>query len=953
MKSSLTLTRIQNKLQVWLSHILQQKWFDVGLRAKMGLLVTIGLVGLIAAFAFMGINTARQVTHQVLGERMMIARLSAATLDSVLRHLHTQLEILAHQYSQHPTADGGQPHLDTAPTFSKGLVIIGKNGEVLLSSNGQADTLNGLSISWRRVPAVQNALGGSEFNLSLLEKQLYTSSKPGAQPVSRNQVLAVLAVPVRDSSGKAAACLAAVVDLTTQDLFPLDRSIQSGGESFLDVVDSSGRVLISSIATRTNQTIDNLDVINRLFIEGKPGVETCLGCSGEADFEVSDEVIAFAPLQRVPWGVVVQQRSQEAFAPVHKLTFQNLLLGLVIMVGALGLVWVTTNSVIKPIQLLTSATRQIADGDLDISIEGLMGRHYHKDEIGTLAGSLNTMKVRLKQSIREIQDWNQELDARVKERTQAAIRAQMEAQAARDDLRAIIDALSDELIVVGVEDHRIHLVNRAAHDRHASDKALLGATCYEAMKNGHNCQTTVAQCPIPAVVHTGKPVRVEQVIQCDPPHQTAYYEMMASPMRDQSGIITRIVELKRDVTEEKRIKESLVRRNQQLSILNAISTTVNQSLDLKDILGRALDEVLQVTGIDVGAVFLQSDLLGEMELMAYRGLSEEAARLAAQMGMLDGSCGGILEQGQVIVVPDLSRYRGKRARSLQREQLSTLVHIPLTAKGCTLGSMCVGTRRSREFSPDEQDLFTSIGNQIAVAVENARLYAEVQHKEHIRGELFKKAINAQEDERKRIARDLHDDTSQSLTALLYACEEAQELDDLAEIKDMLASMRELSQHTLDGVHKIMYDLRPSTLDHLGLVPALRWWAKSLLEPRGVRVSIEEINPIQRLPPEVETALFRVVQEAITNISRHAAARNTCISLNFEGNTVSITIEDDGVGFDTGELNLSPDSSQGLGLMGMRERLELLGGSLEINTSPGNGTQIFIETPIRESEPVYE
>ncbi|MCX7668959.1 MAG: GAF domain-containing sensor histidine kinase, partial [Anaerolineae bacterium] len=281
------------------------------------------------------------------------------------------------------------------------------------------------------------------------------------------------------------------------------------------------------------------------------------------------------------------------------------------------------------------------------------------------------------------------------------------------------------------------------------------------------------------------------------------------------------------------------------------------------------------------------------------------------------------------------------------EKLSTLVHVPLVAKGSTLGSMCGATRREREFDAAARDLLYAIGSQIAVAIENARLYAELQRRERLRGELLHKIIAAQEEERKRIARDLHDETSQTLTALLYAVDEALELTDTAEIRQMLYNMRTVAQRTLDGVHKLIFDLRPSMLDHLGLVPALRWFAHSRLEPANVRVTIEDIHAPRRLPNEVETALFRVIQEAITNIARHALARNVRIVFEAQGDAVAITIEDDGIGFDMVSVTLSPDSGRGLGLLGMQERIELLGGHFHIDSAPGFGTRIHISVPVKD------
>jgi signal transduction histidine kinase len=415
-------------------------------------------------------------------------------------------------------------------------------------------------------------------------------------------------------------------------------------------------------------------------------------------------------------------------------------------------------------------------------------------------------------------------------------------------------------------------------------------------------------------------------------------------------------------------------RTQQLSTLNAMTMTVNQSLNLKEILDLAIDEVLQLTGIDMTAIFLQEPSQGRLKLMAHRGLSESAARLAYQVGLLDSDCGGVLELGRVVVVPDLSQHRGRGAESLKREAVTALMHVPLQTKGRSVGSMCLGTRNHTEFDPEEQKLFTAIGNQIAIAVENARLYAELQHKERIRGELFQKALAAQEEERKRIARELHDEISQSLTALLYEAEAGLELSHGVAVKKRLQSIYDLTQHSLDNIHNLIFDLRPSMLDQLGLVPAVRWMAKNRLEPRGMRVIVEIASVtgaleselgLQRLSPEIETALFRVIQEAINNIARHSAARNVDIQLELDGESASINIEDDGIGFNPAEMSAASaemaggeapkisESGRGLGLAGMQERIELLRGELEIDAAPGAGTRIHMRVPLPERSAAYD
>jgi signal transduction histidine kinase len=926
----------KKRFRRYLDRVVEQNWINIGLRTKMGAIVAVGLFGLFTIFAVLGISTTSQATGQVLNERVMLTHLSADNLDATLHHIESILTAIAGQEAlRNPQTSPAERDaalrtgFDLIPISSEGegIYLFDPTGRLLTS----ATEVTG-NIDWSEVTVVQEALEGKRSSLSILTE--------GEQP------WLTIAVPIfDDSAAQPIGALTALLNLTNPAISPFEHPFELGQTGIFDVVDANGLVLISTHPERVLTISDQADLLSELFVAGKPTVETCVGC--EAEESPKDQVMAFAPMSQAPWGVTVHQDSDEVFAPVGRLKLLTFLLGLAAVTGAALLVWLTTSSVIDPVQLLTDAAKRIARGDLATPVCCQRG-----DEIGELAESFDAMRAQLKNSMDEIRAWNRELDARVQERTQAALVAQFEAQRARDDLRAIIDGLSDALIVVGADDLRIQQVNEAAQARCPNDQNIIGQTCYEVFHRGRLCQPPNCECPVPTVLESGKSVKVTHAHHDPDNGHKRYLDIVASPMYDSEGHVTRVIELMRDVTEEKKIEESLVRRNQQLSILNAIATTVNQSLELEDILGKALDEVLRLTGVDVGAIFLQEETLGHLELLAHRGFSKEAAHLASRLGMLDGPCGGVIEAGQIIVIPDLSRYRGQRAESLRREELSTLVHVPLAAKGCVLGSMCVATKQQREFDEPEQELLNAIGNQIAVTIENVRLYAEVQQKEQLRGQLLNRLITAQEEERKRIARELHDDTSQALTALLYAVEETLDMNALDEMKERLAGMKELTVHTLDGVHKLIFDLRPTMLDHLGLVPALRWCAQSRLEPTGVRVRIEEASASRRLPADVETALFRIVQELITNIARHAAARNVDILLQFDEETSAVTVEDDGIGFDIVEVTLSPETGRGLGLMGMLERIELLGGEMDISTAPGYGTKIHITVPLYPTPEEY-
>jgi signal transduction histidine kinase len=408
-------------------------------------------------------------------------------------------------------------------------------------------------------------------------------------------------------------------------------------------------------------------------------------------------------------------------------------------------------------------------------------------------------------------------------------------------------------------------------------------------------------------------------------------------------------ELHSSLAEERALREMLVRRNRELSALHAVATAVTLPMHLNELLLTALDKVLHVTGVDVGSVYLLSEETGGLELRAHRGASEQVAQAMSRLHLDDSGCGGVIEKGRPIVIPDINVYRAGARRTLNKAGLSSLVHVPLACRGLTLGTLCVGTRAAREFAPDEVDLIAAIGNQIALGVENARLYDELARRDHLRGELLDQVITAQEEERKRIARDLHDDTSQALSALMYSLEAAEATCAAAEVKPALTSMRQRVAQIIEGVHKLIFDLRPSMLDHLGLFVALRWYAETRLEQAGIRLRLEEKGTLRRLPPPVETALFRVAQEALNNIAKHAGARNVQLVFDCRDGMVGIDVRDDGIGFDLAEVARSTDKKRGLGLVGMRERVGLVGGEITINSTPGSGTHVAIRVPA-ESAP---
>ncbi len=229
--------------------------------------------------------------------------------------------------------------------------------------------------------------------------------------------------------------------------------------------------------------------------------------------------------------------------------------------------------------------------------------------------------------------------------------------------------------------------------------------------------------------------------------------------------------------------------------------------------------------------------------------------------------------------------------------------------------------------------------------ELARLNRELQEREQWRGQLLTRVIVAQEDERKRIARELHDETSQTLSVLAMRLETAAASLPDGAVRERLANAKTLTVRALDELHRLIFDLRPSILDDLGLLPAIRWYAERTLAPLGVTVRCECPDPERRLPPEMAIALFRVVQEAITNVARHSGAETVLIQCALEDGELVIEIEDDGRGFEPAAVSVTGETARGLGLLGMRERVELVGGHLTIDSAPGRGAHVTVRVPL--------
>ncbi|MBI2913789.1 MAG: HAMP domain-containing protein [Chloroflexi bacterium] len=278
--------------------------------------------------------------------------------------------------------------------------------------------------------------------------------------------------------------------------------------------------------------------------------------------------------------------------------------------------------------------------------------------------------------------------------------------------------------------------------------------------------------------------------------------------------------------------------------------------------------------------------------------------------------------------------------STRKDEVGTLANTFESMRVKLKGSLEEIERRDRELEQRVQERTREVQS----------LYEELQRKEEVRGRLLEKVISAQEEERQRIARELHDETGQALTGIVMGLEAAE--DALSREPDAarqrLQRAQSLAAQSIEAIRHLVVDLRPAALDDLGLVPALRAFAEARLGEKGIRLELRASGLKDRLSPPVETCIFRVVQEAVTNIVRHSGAASARIQIQRENGSVSLVVEDDGQGFDIAAVMSSEDSARALGLAGMEERIALVGGELVVESAPGQGTRIKATIPL-ESE----
>jgi signal transduction histidine kinase len=742
----------------------------------------------------------------------------------------------------------------------------------------------------------------------------------------------------------------------TETLVVLGHDAQSSGDPRgrdvqVAIVDDVGQIIAHS------QPEDHLlqNVLDTLpgapqALSGERGSLIARTPASEDNGPAREWLYSYAPIATSGWGVVVQRPTEIAFATSRSF-HRGLLLAIgLIALGATLFWWALNQRVIQPLEQLTrfsragsqlpgSPTRPLEKAPLD----RLATR---RDQVGDLARTLQRRLTALETLLE----------------TSRAVVSSL-------DTQQVIETILEQVqLLLGVETCALLVLDQATGQ--LSPRASRGLS--EEYVQALRLDASMRSVPAWRAIHTGQPVQVpdveaeEAMMELMPiVRAEGYRALLDVPLVTPHGPPAVLVIYRADPhyfgTEEVnlavafanqaamalenatlfgRTDEELQKQVRSLSALNQVMRTASQSLVVDDVLNNALEAVVEVMEADAAWVYLLREGETRLRLRAQRGLSTEFAQTVSTLELGVGLNGRVAQTGQTLLVAgegcEGAPATGSGARwgtgeGAAQEGLRSVAAVPLRAKEAIVGVLGAATRTSRCFSPAEVELLSAIGSQVGISVENARLYQRSRQVAIL-------------EERNRLAREIHDALAQGLTGIIVQLEAMERLAQRRP-EQALASLqraKDLARRSLQEARRSVWGLRPRSLEDMTLTEALQARVQALREEAGVEASLGVSGPRRILSPDVEINLFRIAQEALVNIQRHAQATLVRVQLDFGQAHLRLVVEDDGVGLPT--VPGSSDDGHGLGLTGMRERAALLSGQMTVTSQPGEGTRVEVIVP---------
>ncbi len=396
--------------------------------------------------------------------------------------------------------------------------------------------------------------------------------------------------------------------------------------------------------------------------------------------------------------------------------------------------------------------------------------------------------------------------------------------------------------------------------------------------------------------------------------------------------------------ENARLHESALLRAQQLVILNELTRTLALTLNPAAVAREILGAVQILMPGTVGQLWELVSGVEVFRLLAVVGTQMPEPPFRMELPAGQGLAGLAGSSRQYATSPDVTQDpRFANVAWAKSEGLVSCIVLPLVHQEQVHGTLVILTRTPHTFSEQEINLLQAFAAHAAIALENATLFQMISERRAEVRALAARLAEAEEDERKRLARELHDQVGQNLTALginLNILRGQVGATVGPEIQSRLEDSFRLVDQTTERIRDVMGELRPPVLDDYGLVAALRWYAEDFSARTQIVAEVQGEEPVPRLKPLAEIALFRIAQEALTNVAKHAAVTRVRVGVDTAGTVVRLVIADDGVGFDPSHQN----GRMRWGLMTMSERATAVGGHCAIDSQPGKGTWVVVEVP---------
>ena len=420
----------------------------------------------------------------------------------------------------------------------------------------------------------------------------------------------------------------------------------------------------------------------------------------------------------------------------------------------------------------------------------------------------------------------------------------------------------------------------------------------------------------------------------------------ATVVRDESGQAIRVTGTNVDITDRKRAEAEMKRQAARAETLVRIAARLNKNLELEAVIHAVCEEAVNTFKVSQASMSLYDP---KRDLLVYAGGVNIPPAYAATIEPITRTRFEELTRalGPIMVVPDIQAMADvPNVEFSSHLDVRTVVTVAMFRDQGLIGALAIGVNgHVREFAQDELSLLKAVGDQAAQAIANAQLLRAANEQHEQLGALSAKLAEAQEAERRAVARELHDEIGQLLYAVSASLQAIHITPDAATLAGRLADSAALIDLAIQQVRDLALELRPSMLDDFGLVSALTWLVDRQAQRSGFQADFAAEPPDLRLPASLDTAVYRIVQNALTNLARHARARHVAITVRRQGSVLGLLIDDDGAGFDVAAALERARQGATLGLLSMQERARLAGGTLEISSTPGQGTHIRARFPI--------